>query len=585
MKKKILSGILTAALLLGAAAVPGAYAANTDSSAIPITLTSSSSSTSSTDAKKIEVPLPTVDVITRVADVQVRGNQCSIEDAVKNASALPDANKLDYTGTTLVISAAEDIPAIKDASGKTVVPAAANGSIVQTVVLQKGDDPTAVKIKNLASGYAYTVTMTVPPQQQEIALLSSTYTFTAGDTDTLQLSTDADASSVQPAFSEGNNLWIASSSASSEESALSTTESASSDAPSSQDDVSYANVQTISQPLQEDESTASSSSASSNAIDQKAVSQSVDTTAAFSYSWNTLAAAKHPAALSLSNEKELAIYTASNSSSQDKAGRTVVTPASTKVATFSYNGNGVKAKSTDSLSDGSYYIGRADTQQVLADTTAGSAKAGTAQTLSTKARIVSASALSSTSNSQVGALQIVNTMEGKSDGQLAGVQFKVTGAQSGGRRYDKTFTTDAHGKITIEKLPVGTYTAQPLSNAATAGYLIPEKKTLTVRASMMATINFQTEKAPASSTAPTSASTFSGNPAPGAVLTSSTSNMSSAGASSSGTGTPGAPAAPKTGQDSVAPVTAAIVLLGAGTACFVICRNRRNTQHEQEQKK
>lgn len=583
MKKKILSGILTAALLLGAAAVPGAYAANTNSSAIPITLTSSSSSTSSTDDEKVEVPLPTVDVITRVADVQVRGNQCSIEDAVKTASALPDANKLDYTGTTLVISAAEDIPAIKDASGKTVVPAAANGSIVQTVVLQKGDDPTAVKIKNLASGYSYTVTMTVPPQQQEIALLSSTYTFTAGDTDTLQLSTDAAASSVQPASSEDKNLWIASSSASSEESALSTTESASSDAPSSQDDVSYANVQTISQPLQEDASTASSSSASSNAIDQKAVSQSVDTTAAFSYSWNTLAAAKHPAALS--NEKELAIYTASNSSGQDKAGRTVVTPANTKVATFSYNGNAVQAKSTDSLSDGSYYIGRADTQQVPADTTAGSTQAGTAQTLTTKARIVSASALSSTSNSQVGALQIVNTMEGKSDGQLAGVQFKVTGAQSGGGRYDKTFTTDAHGKITIEKLPVGTYTAQPLSNAATAGYLIPEKKTLTVRGGMMATINFQTEKAPASSTAPTSASTSSGNPAPGAVLTSSTSSMSSAGASSSGTGTPGAPEAPKTGQDSVAPVTTAIVLLGAGTACFVICRNRRNTQHEKEQKK
>ena len=459
MKKKILSGILATALLLGAAAVPGAYAANTDFSSIPITLTSSSSSTSSIDVEKIDVPLPTVDVITRVADIQVRGNPCSVEDAVKSASALPDASTLDYTGTTLVVSAAEDIPAIKDASGKTVVPAAANGSIVQSVVLQKGDDPTTVKIKNLVPGYSYTVTMTVPPQQKDIALLSSTYTFTAGDADTLQLSTDATTSSVQPVSSEGKNLWIASSPASSEESTLSTTESASSDVPSSQKDVSYSNVQTISQPLQEDESTASSSSTFSDATDQKTVSQSVDTTAAFSYSWNTLSAAKHPA--SLSSEKKLAIYTASNSFGQDKNGRAVITPANTKVATFSYDGNAVQAQSTDSLSEGSYYIGRADTQQMLADTT-DNAGTSTGKVLGARTRIVSASARASSTDAQLGALQIVNTMEGKSDGQLAGVQFKVTGAQSGGGRYDKTFTTDAHGKITIDKLPAGTYTAQPL---------------------------------------------------------------------------------------------------------------------------
>ena len=74
---------------------------------------------------------------------------------------------------------------------------------------------------------------------------------------------------------------------------------------------------------------------------------------------------------------------------------------------------------------------------------------------------------------QKGALKIVKT---SSDGKVEGFSFRVRG-----EGYDQTFTTDKNGEIFIEGLRIGEYTVSEVSDAASAGYILPADKQATVK--------------------------------------------------------------------------------------------------------
>lgn len=576
MKRGFLSSILAATMILTAATAGVGVNAAAESTAVSAASSVSSAAASSTEseAPEITVTTDTTEVITRLADLQIHETS-DLADALNATSALPDPTTLDYAGATIVISAAEDIPEIKDDDGNVLVPAANYGAIVQSIVLTKDDDPAAVKTQALAAGYKYSVRMTVPPQQQDIALVVPDYEFTAGETDVVRTAKEevpvddtvsAPAESSSALESASSEEAASEPESSQEESTPSMTKAALPlrlASPDSTEDLSYWDAQVLSSPAAD--------------VSGKTVHQNLNATTAFSYGWNAKAANGHPADLSDSEDEDLSLYTTNAIFGIDEDGKAKITPANTKVASLKANADGtlfVSDESADaSLFAGSYYVGLSNTTQ-YASTGTGSNEGLVLGAVKKNGRtVVMASNMASTSsqNQSTGALQIVNTMEGKSDGELAGVQFKITGAQSGGGRYDETFTTDAHGQIIVNNLPVGTYTAQPLAGDATEGYLIPEKKTLSVRAGMMATIHFQTEKAPASSAVSAPAETSAGT-APGAAVSTSASSASSA----------SVPSVPKTGQDAVLPITAAAVLAGAGTACVVICRHRRQPEKNEK---
>lgn len=75
---------------------------------------------------------------------------------------------------------------------------------------------------------------------------------------------------------------------------------------------------------------------------------------------------------------------------------------------------------------------------------------------------------------QTGALRIEKT---SSDGKLEGFAFRITGANG----YDQTFVTDENGEIHVE-LRVGDYTVSEVSNEASANYVLPADKTVTILA-------------------------------------------------------------------------------------------------------
>lgn len=74
---------------------------------------------------------------------------------------------------------------------------------------------------------------------------------------------------------------------------------------------------------------------------------------------------------------------------------------------------------------------------------------------------------------QKGSLKIVKT---SSDGKVEGFSFRVTG-----KDYDQTFKTDANGEILIEGLRIGEYTVSEVSDDASAGYILPAEKQVTVK--------------------------------------------------------------------------------------------------------
>ncbi|MCR0422725.1 Cys-Gln thioester bond-forming surface protein [[Clostridium] innocuum] len=76
---------------------------------------------------------------------------------------------------------------------------------------------------------------------------------------------------------------------------------------------------------------------------------------------------------------------------------------------------------------------------------------------------------------QTGSLRIEKT---SSDGKVEGFSFRVTGANG----YDQTFKTDKNGEIHIEGLRVGDYTVSEVSDGASASYVLPADKTVTILA-------------------------------------------------------------------------------------------------------
>ena len=78
-----------------------------------------------------------------------------------------------------------------------------------------------------------------------------------------------------------------------------------------------------------------------------------------------------------------------------------------------------------------------------------------------------------TNMAQTGSLRIEKT---SSDGNVEDFSFRVTGANG----YDQTFKTDKNGEIFIEGLRVGDYTVSEVSDGASANYVLPADKTVTI---------------------------------------------------------------------------------------------------------
>ncbi len=138
----------------------------------------------------------------------------------------------------------------------------------------------------------------------------------------------------------------------------------------------------------------------------------------------------------------------------------------------------------------------------------------------------------------VGALEIVKTMDGKKDGQLAGIQFRVTGKEANGALYSQTFTTDTHGKIEVKNLPVGTYTIHELEGKINKGYVLAADKTVSVKANLIASVKINNQKVKAVTV----------------------------------TKIPTAPKTPKTGQNPAIPYLVSFALLGAAGAMIFVTR-------------
>ena len=75
------------------------------------------------------------------------------------------------------------------------------------------------------------------------------------------------------------------------------------------------------------------------------------------------------------------------------------------------------------------------------------------------------------------------------DGKLDGWQFRVYGTALTGQKYDKTFTTDKDGKITVADLRVGNYTVEEVTTGI-VGYITPDKQNVTVEYNKTSSLEF-----------------------------------------------------------------------------------------------
>ena len=78
---------------------------------------------------------------------------------------------------------------------------------------------------------------------------------------------------------------------------------------------------------------------------------------------------------------------------------------------------------------------------------------------------------------QKGEIKIVKTSY---DNKVEGIHFEVTGKTYTGQTFKKTYTTDKNGIIRINDLRAGEYTIHEVKDEASAGYLLPEDKQLTI---------------------------------------------------------------------------------------------------------
>lgn len=93
-----------------------------------------------------------------------------------------------------------------------------------------------------------------------------------------------------------------------------------------------------------------------------------------------------------------------------------------------------------------------------------------------------------TNKAMTGTISIVKR---SADGVLSGWQFRVTGTAKTGQSYDKTFTTDAKGTITISNLRIGDYKVTEVKTGKTVGYITENGKDIEVKTDTVTTVNFE----------------------------------------------------------------------------------------------
>ncbi len=85
----------------------------------------------------------------------------------------------------------------------------------------------------------------------------------------------------------------------------------------------------------------------------------------------------------------------------------------------------------------------------------------------------------------------ISVVKHSADGKLSGWQFRVTGTAKTGQSYDKIFTTDANGTITISNIRIGDYKVTEVKNGKTVGYITEDGKDLEVKTDTVTTVNFE----------------------------------------------------------------------------------------------
>ena len=93
-----------------------------------------------------------------------------------------------------------------------------------------------------------------------------------------------------------------------------------------------------------------------------------------------------------------------------------------------------------------------------------------------------------TNKAKTGTISIVKH---SADGVLSGWQFRVTGTAKTGQSYDKTFTTDAKGTITISNIRIGDYKVTEVKTGKTVGYITENSKDLEVKTDTVTTVNIE----------------------------------------------------------------------------------------------
>ena len=95
---------------------------------------------------------------------------------------------------------------------------------------------------------------------------------------------------------------------------------------------------------------------------------------------------------------------------------------------------------------------------------------------------------------QKGEIKIVKTSY---NNKVEGFKFEVSGTTYTGQTFKKTYTTDKNGIIRINDLRAGEYTIHEVKDSASAGYLLPEDKQLTIdRDGAMLVANMHNSKLP-----------------------------------------------------------------------------------------
>ena len=95
---------------------------------------------------------------------------------------------------------------------------------------------------------------------------------------------------------------------------------------------------------------------------------------------------------------------------------------------------------------------------------------------------------------QKGEIKIVKTSY---DNKVEGIHFEVTGKTFTGQTFSKIYTTDKDGIIRINDLRAGEYNIHEVNDSASAGYLLPDDKQLTIdRDGAMLVANMHNSKLP-----------------------------------------------------------------------------------------